>query len=164
MNDNETLHYYDLPNQLPGLRAEMEAHKDRVLSGEQRALPTVILEQGSSYGQVARLSGEHASTISRRFRRLLAKLSHRTGGTAPDKTARLAPLNKAILSGYYLHGMNQSQVAARLGISRYRVRKALDEFATHHRGSAPVPRSPKSEDGCLAVPPAAQERSRSCTR
>lgn len=168
MHDSDTLHYYDLPDQLPDLRAGLEALKDRVLThaggleAEQRALLTAILEQGSSYRQVARLRGEHAATVSRRFRRLLRKLSHRTG-TPGVKAGRLAPLDTTILSSYYLFGMNQSQIAAKLGVSRYRVRKALEQFATStakHPSSLPELRRTES----LTVPPIAQNRRRPCTR
>jgi len=136
MEDRETLRYYDRPNHLPDLRAGMEALRDRVLTradvleADQRALLRIILDQGSSYQQVARLRGEHATTVSRRFRRLLRKLAHGTRDKPPIKAGNLAPLDKTILSAYYLFGMNQSQIAARLGISRYRVRKALEQIST----------------------------------
>ena len=93
MNDRDDLHYYDLPDQLPNLRAGMEALRDRVLTradtleADQRALLRIILDQGSSYQQVARLRGEHATTVSRRFRRLLRKLSHRTADKPGAKAA-----------------------------------------------------------------------------
>ena len=191
MNDRDDLHYCDRPDQRPDLRAGMEALKDRVLTradtleADQRALLRVILEQGSSYRQVARLRGEHASTVSRRFRRLLRKLSHATGGKTPIKAGRLAPLDEAILSAYYLLGMNQSRIAARLSISRYRVRKALARFeppTAQQRGSASSPiasdtrvsnvNAPTAKRS-LTVPPgesarsmtvAAQKRRRPCTR
>jgi len=162
MNDRETLRYYDRPDQLPDLRAGMEALKDRVLTRsdtlepEQRALLRVILDQGSSFQQVARLRGEHATTVSRRFRRLLGTLSRSTGGTA----RRLNPTDETILSAYYLFGMNQSQIADRLGISRYRVRKALARFEPQQRGVSTAKQS-------LTVPPdtvAAGKRGRTWSR
>ncbi|MHC4988422.1 MAG: sigma factor-like helix-turn-helix DNA-binding protein [Planctomycetota bacterium] len=142
MNDRHLLDRYDLPDQRPELRAGLEALKDRVLAradtleAAQRALLTAILDQGSSYQQVARLRGEHASTVSRRFRRLLRKLSQRTGGKAGVRAANLKAMDKTILTAYYLFGMNQLQIAARLGISRYRVRKTLSRFAAQQRGGA----------------------------
>jgi DNA-directed RNA polymerase specialized sigma24 family protein len=154
MNDTETLRYEDLPDHLPDLRAGMEALKDRVLTRshtlepEQRALLRVILDQGSSFEQVARLRGEHATTVSRRFRRLLRTLSRSTGGTV----GRLNPTDEAILSAYYLCGMNQSRIADRLGVSRYHVRKTLASF------------EPSTAKHSLTVPPAAQKRRPSCTR
>jgi DNA-directed RNA polymerase specialized sigma24 family protein len=151
MDDKETLRYYDRGDKRPDIRAGLEALKDRVLTrshtldAEQKALLTVILEQGSSYEQVARLRGEHATTVSRRFRRLLRTLSHGTSGTV----VRLNPTDETILSDYYLFGMNQSQIAGRLGISRYRVRKTLARFEPQ-RGSAPVLRS-VSEGGSSPI-------------
>ena len=140
MHDSETRRYYDRPDHRPALRAGLDALKDRVLAraevleADQRALLRIILEQGGSYQQIARLRGEHAATVSRRFRRLLSKLSRRAGTAAGIDADRLTPLDKRVLSYYYLCGMNQLQIAARLGVSRYRVRKALEQFATQpHR-------------------------------
>ncbi|MDH4203135.1 MAG: hypothetical protein OEV87_09590 [Phycisphaerae bacterium] len=186
MNDRETLRYYDRPDQRPDIRAGLEALKDRVLNragaleAEQRALLTAILDQGSSYRQVARLRGEHASTVSRRFRRLLRKLSQRTGGKTGIQARNLKAMDKTVLTAYYLFGMNQLQIAARLGISRYRVRKTLDQFAAQQRSGALVLRSSKSEEGsrpiasdtvkctgpdaARSITVAAQKRSVPCTR
>lgn len=154
MNDTDTIRYEDRPDHRPDLRDGLAALKDRVLTrshtleAEQQALLAVILEQGSSFEQVARLRGEHATTVSRRFRRLLEKLSHRTAGSTGVPVRRLNPTDETILSAYYLFGMNQSRIADRLGVSRYHVRKTLEQFATQQRGSAPVLRSFSEEGSC----------------
>jgi DNA-directed RNA polymerase specialized sigma24 family protein len=164
MNDRDTRRYYDRPDRRPDLRAGLEALKDTVLhrsealADEQRALLTIILEQGSSFQQIARLRGEHATTVSRRFRRLLGKLSGRTAARGPVKDGHLNPIETTILADYCLCGMNQMQIAAKLGISRHRVRKTLDQFATQQNSVLATAKQ------SLTVPPVAQRRRQSCTR
>ena len=111
------------------LRSEQEHLINRIehhlgpLSSEQKALLAIVLRHGGTFQQVARLRGEHASTVSRRFRRLLSRLNGR--GLPRCQPLRLSPLERAILAEYYLCGRTQNQIAVKLDISRYRVRKTL---------------------------------------
>ena len=111
------------------LRSEQEQLISRIeqclgpLSPDQKALFAIVLRHGGTFEQVARLRGEHASTVSRRFRRLLSRFSaHRLPRCRP---LALTPLERAILAEYYLCGRTQSEIAVKLDISRYRVRKTL---------------------------------------
>ena len=112
------------------LRAEHDALADEIqsrfgpLSAQHRALLDIILRHGGTFGQVATLRGEHASTVSRRFHRLLSNLSA-APGTSRRRPLDLSRLEKTILAEYFLCGQSQSDIAAKLSISRYRVRKTL---------------------------------------
>jgi DNA-directed RNA polymerase specialized sigma subunit len=123
------------------------------MDSEKKALLRLILDRGATYGQVARLSGEHASTVSRRFRSMLRKLKtkplHKTNKTMP----RLSPLEKTILIELFVYGTTQKDIAAKLGISRYRVRKTLNSFkATARSASAGINTDPTAKHS-LTVPP-----------
>ena len=134
MDNKPTRRYYDRGDKRGDLRDALSALKEMVLDRshsletEQKALLTMILEHGSTYEQVARLRGEHASTVSRRFKRLLRRLSHRVAEKPPVQMRNLKPMEQTILAAYYLCGMNQSQIAAKLEVSRYRVRKTLAPY------------------------------------
>ena len=97
------------------------------LDSRQRDMLWLILDQGASYGQLARLSGEHASTVSRRFRAMVRRLRGRPGRKRPTPRT-LTSLEKIILIESFLCGTTQVQIAAKLGVSRYRVRKTLAPF------------------------------------
>lgn len=98
-----------------------------LLSAEHKALLEVIVHHGGTFEQVACLRGEHAATVSRRFHRLLSKLLAR--GIKPRcKPVSLSPLESSILAEYFLCGRPQADIADKLSISRYRVRKTLDRI------------------------------------
>ncbi|RKY12834.1 MAG: hypothetical protein DRP52_04220 [Planctomycetota bacterium] len=98
------------------------------LDSKKKALLRIILDQGSSYGQVARLSGEHASTVSRRFRSMVRRLGGGMLRSTDGAERTLTPLEKTILIESFLYGTGQKAIAVKLGISRYRVRKVLAAF------------------------------------
>jgi DNA-directed RNA polymerase specialized sigma subunit len=98
------------------------------LDKQKKALLRIILDQGGTYHQVARLSGEHAGTVSRRFRAIMRRLRSRPLFAANTDLNNLTPLEKNILIESFVYGTGQEQIAAKLGVSRYRVRKALDNF------------------------------------
>lgn len=112
------------------LRREQEALVEDIqgrfgpLSAQRRAMLEIILQYGGTFGQVACLQGEHASTVSRRFRRLLGKLSA-PASTPPESLLRLNPMEKSILAEYFLCGQSQLDIAVKLAVSRYRVRQTL---------------------------------------
>ena len=112
------------PDRPVGVPPDRSARMDR----KQKALLWMILDQGASYGQVARLTGEHASTVSRRFRAMMRRLRGRPPHTAEAALDKLTQLEKNILVESFVYGASQKQIAAKLGISRYRVRKALARF------------------------------------
>jgi len=103
---------------------------------DQKALLRMVLDHGATYDQIARLSGEHASTVSRRFRAMVRRLRGGQlaggGGAGGD----LNPLEKTILIESFICGTPQVRLAAKLGISRYRVRKTLDDFRRKRQQAA----------------------------
>lgn len=107
-----------------GVLLERSTHMDK----KQKALLWMILDQGASYGQVARLSGEHASTVSRRFRAMLRRLRSQPPRQANISPQDLTPLEKSILIESFVYGGTQKKIAEKLGVTRYRVRKVLDRF------------------------------------
>lgn len=111
-----------------GQLAEVLHDRSLRLDREQKVLLRMVLDQGASYEQVARLSGEHATTVSRRFRALMRRLRGKPLEAADTALRLLSPLEKTILIESFLCGSGQTEIAAKLGISRYRVRKVLARF------------------------------------
>jgi DNA-directed RNA polymerase specialized sigma subunit len=117
--------------------ADLVLGRAKQLDKQKKALLRIILDQGGTYHQVARLSGEHASTVSRRFRAIMRRLRSRPLFAANADLNNLTPLEKNILIESFVYGTGQEQIAEKLGVSRYRVRKALDHFkATGHKQQA----------------------------
>ena len=100
------------------LRSEWLSRKDKVLM-------QMIFDKGGTFEQIARLTGQNPSTISRRFHTLLQKLiarelvcllRHREGF---DESAI------RMFQEYYLRGLSQNAIAQKFGISLYRVGSVL---------------------------------------
>jgi DNA-directed RNA polymerase specialized sigma24 family protein len=115
--------------------AEVLLDRSEKMDPQQRALLWMMLGQGASYKQIPRLSREHASTVSRRFRAMVRRLRGRLPRSAQAELRHLNPLDKTILIKSLLYGATQEQIAAKLGVSRYRVRKALASFRTRRQES-----------------------------
>ncbi len=133
-NDRHNSSYIETET-LRGGRGELAGvllNRSEQMNNEKKALLQMILGQGGTYDQVARLSGEHASTVSRRFRAMVRRLSGGMLHTTGDVQRNLTPLEKTILIESFLYGTGQTEIAAKLGISRYRVRKALRPFRHPH--------------------------------
>ena len=109
------------------------------MDSEKKALLRMVLDRGASYNQLARLSGEHATTVSRRFRAMVRRLRGRPPQAADTSLRLLTPLEKTILIESFLYGSGQREIAAKLGISRYRVRKVLRPFQDPKRSGASHP-------------------------
>jgi len=107
--------------ELDGVLRDRSSRLDR----EKKALLRMVLDQGASYDQVARLSGEHATTVSRRFRAMVRRLRGGMLRGNRDAQRNLTPLEKSVLIESFLYGTSQQVIAVKLGVSRYRVRKAL---------------------------------------
>ena len=103
---------------------------------EQKSLLHLIQKRGVSFEHIARLRGEHATTVSRRFRRLMNRLDRRTVAAVSRRAAALGPLERTVLFESVLCGRSQQTIAARLGVSRYQVRKVLARFSRNCRRAA----------------------------
>ena len=104
--------------ELFGLRSEL-------LSGEDKALMQMVFDKGSTFDQIARLTGQNASTISRRFNTLLQKLIARELVTLLHQRKNYDQQDIRIVQEYYLRGQSQKVIAQKLRISLYRVRHTL---------------------------------------
>ena len=117
-----------ISRQKPDAIATVLQGRSMQIDSKHKALLRLILDHGASYEQIARLSGEHAGTVSRRFRAMVRRLRGRPPRPAETVSENLTPLEKTILIESFVCGTSQTAIAAKLGISRYRVRKALALF------------------------------------
>lgn len=110
------------------------------LAAEDRALLAMVLEAGSTFEQIARLRGEHPTTISRRFRQLVRRSRIGSFARAVAGSGRFDTLETAILIEYFLRGTTQKDIMTKLNTNRYRVRKTIARLtgqlqATHTKQS-----------------------------
>lgn len=145
--------YQDPDNALQRQRIheiEKLRHRSEWLNSKDKAMMQMIFEKGSTFDQIARLTGQSPSTVNRRFHGLLQKL------TAKEFTALLRGRHKVdstdirIVRDYYIQGLPQQAIARKLSISLYRIRKILRlvRSITYNSDNSPDPYDEAGRDQC----------------
>lgn len=109
--------------------------RGNLLSRDDRALLQMIFDRGGTFAQISRLTGLSATTISRRFHRILKKLMAREMVALLGETKNADPLEISIARAYFVQGLSQADISEKLGVSGYRVRLTLRhirEIAYHN--------------------------------
>ena len=95
-----------------------------LLKGIDRAIAETYLENGASIRRIARLARMNEVTVARRIARILKRL-HAWASISPEIRATMNPMEERIAREYLVRGRSQRAAAARLGCTRYAVRKTL---------------------------------------
>jgi DNA-directed RNA polymerase specialized sigma24 family protein len=108
-------------------RDVMEVLRGRasLLAGEERALLTMYLESGSSVCQIARLTGLRRSTVSRRIRKVIARLCDETYLVCVRQRGRFTERELTLIKDHFVRGLSARRIACSRRVSLYRVRLTL---------------------------------------
>lgn len=135
-------------------------HGSDWLDSRDQALMQIIFEKGTTYEQIARLTGCSASSVSRRCRRLLRKLVardlHALRGRDSDR------LVLRIIQAYFLEGLPQRTIARKLNISCYRVRTVLRTVRSAVYSGSPTGPSEPSTPPVRTTPPVQPKGNHPC--
>lgn len=105
--------------------AEMLRLRTPLLTGEDRLLMTLCLEDGHSYRQIARLTGANPTTVARRVRKIARRLIDETYSVCLGNRSAFSGPELAILRDYFLRGLSFAQIGRKRGTSYYRVRTTV---------------------------------------
>ena len=108
--------------------AEILLNRAELLEPEDQALLRLAFDRGASLGEVAAVMGANRGTVSRRIKRLLARLQQPGFLQLYREDAQLAPLTRRVAQAYYIRGLPQRAVAQRLGLSLHQIRQQLTFF------------------------------------
>lgn len=114
--------------------------RSKWLCVEDKTLMEMVFEKGSSFRQIARLTGQSPSTVSRRFHRLVRRLIARKPAFVQGPPVYADPTDIRIIQDYYLRGHTQKAIAQKRSISLYRIRntlRAVRSITCTHNPSAP---------------------------
>ena len=100
-------------------------HRAQLLETAERELIEMVFERSSTFEQIARLTGQSASSVNRRFRTLTGKLIAKEYLMILAKDKRLSTLELSIGREYFICGHSQKRICRKLGCSRYRVQKVI---------------------------------------
>ena len=96
-----------------------------ILTGKDRALMKMYLEQGGTFRQMARLTGASEATIARQIRRLIKKLLDGEYIRFLRERNQFSSLERAIARDYFLEGLSQERISIKHNTTIYRVRKTV---------------------------------------
>lgn len=133
-----------------GAREELDLVRDRInlLVGTDRAMMQMYLENGSSFRQLAELSGERATSVARRIRRLTRRLIDNSYTVCLRNRDRLSGLELVIARDYLVRGVSMRRIAQERDLSYYRVCRtvtAILDFVASVDEKAALPRRTEPE-------------------
>ena len=96
-----------------------------LLTGKDKLLMKMYLENGNSFRQMAELSGVTATSISRRIYMLMERLINSKFIVCVRNKSEFSKSELAVAKDYFLRGMSQRKIAKKRKMSVYRVRKIL---------------------------------------
>jgi len=97
------------------------------LTGVDRTLLTLYLQAGCSFQQLGRLTGMNRSSVCRRIRKILRRLSDRTYLTCLASRDRFSDQEIEVLRDHLIRGLSLARIARDSGLRYYRVRAILDK-------------------------------------
>lgn len=117
-------------------REMVELLRSRVelLTGMDRVLMTMYIENGNSFRQMARLAGVTEETIARRIRRMTERLMKEEYVTCLRKRDELGRDEMEIAKDYFLTGLSIKRIARKRSATYYSIRQTLKRIEAIIRG------------------------------
>jgi len=121
-------------NSPESISAVQNAYRDRIellhsrislLTGKDKLLMTMYLENGNTFRQLARLAGVNESNIARRIRRVTNRLLDGKYITCLRNRDKLTRAEMAIAKDYFLLGLSQRKIASKRKRSFHQILKIL---------------------------------------
>lgn len=97
------------------------------LIGVDRTLLALYIQAGCSFQQLGRLTGMNRSSISRRIRKILRRLSDRTYLACLASRDRFSDQEMDVLRDHLIRGLSLARIARDSGLRYYRVRAIVDK-------------------------------------
>ena len=107
-------------NRIDLLRARAD-----ILTGKDRALMKMYLENGSTISHIAQLMSINEATVCRRIHRLTKRLLDGEFITCLRNKNQLSRLELNVARDYFLEGLSQNKIALKRKTTIYMVRKGL---------------------------------------
>lgn len=109
-------------------RAELLRNRVDFLTGHDRVLMRMYLDNGVSFSQMARLAGVNEATISRRIYKLTVRLLNGDYICCLRNRGKLSKLELGIARDLLVNGFSQRKISAKRKVSIYRVRVSVSKI------------------------------------
>ncbi len=113
------------------------AYRDRIdllrsrvslLTGKDKVLMTMYIENGNSFRQMARLVGVNEASIARRIHKVTKRLIDGEYITCLRNRNKFASIELDIAKDYFLSGLSMKKIAKKRNSTYYRVRETLKKI------------------------------------
>jgi len=109
-------------------RIDLLRSRVNLLTGKDRLLMTMYLENSNSFRQMARLAGVNESSIARKIHRVTKRLIDGEYITCLRNRNKFSKTEMAIAKDYFLLGLSMKKIAGKRRRSYYRVRETLKKI------------------------------------
>ncbi len=99
-----------------------------LLSGKDKMLMTMYLENSNSFRQMSRLAGVNESSIARQINRVTKRLLDGEYITCLRNRDKFSKREMGVAKDYFLSGLSMKKIAGKRHCSYYRVRKTLKKI------------------------------------
>lgn len=106
-------------------RTDVLRNRLHILSGTDKVLMTMYVENGNSCRQIARIAGLNESTVVRRINAIVKRLMDGRYIRCLKNSRRLTADQMAIAKDFFVRGLPMSRIADKRRSSVHRVRRAL---------------------------------------
>jgi len=114
-------------------RLDVIRTRSRLLAGRDKVLMRMYLDNGNSFGQIAKIAGVSESSISRRIARLTRRLIDNEYIMCRKYRQHFDREEMAVAKDYFVRGRSQQAIAESRGVSVYRIRKILSKIRSFKR-------------------------------
>ncbi|MBA7675103.1 hypothetical protein ES703_83332 [subsurface metagenome] len=109
-------------------RIDLLRSRVSLLSGKDKLLMTMYLENSNSFRQMARLAGVNESSIARQINRVTKRLLDGEYITCLRNHDKFSKREMGVAKDYFLLGLSMKKIAGKRRCSYYRVRKTLKKI------------------------------------
>ena len=109
-------------------RIDLLRSRVSLLSGKDKLLMTMYLENSNSFRQMARLAGVNETRIARRIHKVTKRLIDGEYITCLRNRNKFSKPEMAIAKDYFLLGLSMKKIAGKRRRSYYRVRETLKKI------------------------------------
>jgi hypothetical protein len=98
-----------------------------LLVGDDRTLLMMYIQAGCSFHQLARLSGMNRSSVGRRIRRMIRRLSDPTYTLCLDDRWGFSDLERAVIRDHFIRGLSLKRICREHNLCYYRARVIVEK-------------------------------------
>ncbi|MGD9109338.1 MAG: Mor transcription activator family protein [Phycisphaerales bacterium] len=120
------------------MRRQLEQFRSKValLTRDDRLLITMYLDNGNSFRQISRLTGVNEVTISRRFEKIMHRLTNEYFDAAVKNRDKLSRRQMKIARDYFLRGVSIRQLKTKYRMSYHQVYQILKSVRELNRNTS----------------------------